>query len=124
MTAFGSLIINAEAGNSERPFVDGSWQGGCSWIMMMAQYYRFGVATAYRGERYTCKTDSFQVAFNPVKSISWYRKLADSDDEIEADDARYLLGPNYLSITDDAKLSYLRAKDRQIFFLKGNRMHH
>ena len=64
-----------------------------------------------RGERYTCKTDSFQVAFNPVKSISWYRKLADSDDEIEADDARYLLGPNYLSITDDAKLSYLRAKE-------------
>ena len=111
MTAFGALIINAEAGNSERPFVDGSWQGGCSWIMMMAQYYRFGVATAYRGERYTCKTDSFQVAFNPVKSISWYRKLADSDDEIEADDARYLLGPNYLSITDDAKLSYLRAKE-------------
>ena len=111
ITQFGALKINAEAGNTESPFADGSWTGSGSWIMMMAQYYRYGSATGYRGDRYACEQDSFQVAFDPVKSIIWYKKLANGDDEIEADDARYMLGPNYLSISDDARLSYLRAKE-------------
>ena len=110
-TAFGALKINAEAGNTDSPFNDGSWIGGSSWMMMMAQYYRYGAANGYRGEPYTCATDSFHIEFNPVKSIYWYRKLAAGSNEIEADDAQYLLGPDYRSITDDAKLSYLRAKE-------------
>jgi hypothetical protein len=103
LTQFGELIVNAENGA----------EGGLvsSWPMALAEYYRIGSASGYRGAHYACEKDTFEIPFNPVKAIYWLKKVVKEGDEFESNEAKNWLGQSYPSETNDDKLSFYIAKN-------------
>lgn len=104
LTQFGKMIVNAEAGN----------EGGIvnSWATSLADYYRFGATEGGRGDHYTCNKDTCFVPLNPVKAIYWIKKELNEINSLDPEGARRnLLGPCYLSATNDEELSFCWAKN-------------
>ena len=112
LTQFGRLIVCAENG-MDATFPEE--ERGSAFIespaMALAEYFRFGSASGYRGAHYACEKDSFNVPFNPVKAIYWLKKTVVEGDDYLSNNAKEALGRLYPSITDDALLSFNWAID-------------
>lgn len=102
LTQFGELIVNAEAWTSGGPMY--------SYAKSLADYYRYGAACGYRGSHYTCEKDTAAIPIDPVKSISWIKRIAKEGIESEAVEAKEKLKSINSTTTDDAQLSFLMAK--------------
>lgn len=104
LTYFGNIVISDA----------GEWIGTdtptSSYPLPLAEYYRFGAASGYKGAHYACEKDTFIVSLNPVKAIYWLKKIIKEGSEYDSNEAKELLGPCYPSETDDAKLSFCWAK--------------
>ena len=79
-------------------------------VEKLAQYYRFGSASGYKGIHNACEKDTFNVSFDPVKAIPLYKAIANGAEGYSAKEAVEALGPCFPS-DDDAVLSYCWAKN-------------
>ena len=95
LTEFGYLFYPGEISdvNSEYPFC-------------LAEYYRTGATSGYRGANYTCERDTFDVPLNPVTGIYWLKKAASLGDK----DAIEKLNPFRSMLNDEKRLSFVMAK--------------
>jgi len=76
----------------------------------LAEYYRYGSASGYKGAHYACAKDTFQVPFDPVKSIYWYKKVMKEGNDYESQEAKELLEPYMSKTNNDAEISYNMTK--------------
>ena len=103
LTQFGRLLHDAEDKGSEY------WS---ERVEHLADYYRFGTSLGPRDDPdlYACIKDTFRISLNPVNAIAYYKKIVNEGEGYEVENAKTQLGPCYLSIQDDAKLSFCWAK--------------
>ena len=111
LTEFGKMIVPAK-GEDER-ILSGDWEYIGSPKAALAEYYRYGAASGYKGGHYTCESDSFPVPIDPVKSIYWYKQIINEGNiaHYEYEEVRAALGPLYPLEKDDSKLSFAWAKN-------------
>lgn len=100
---FGKILHDAENKSSEYWLED---------VEHLAEYYRFGTSIGPRDDPdlYACIKDTFHVSFNPVKAITYYKKIANEGEGYFAESAINHLGPCYPEEQDDAKLSFCWAQ--------------
>lgn len=110
LTQFGELIVNAKKEEKE------GFSSGGMFTYYLASYYRYGaVFSESEGPGDFCEMDTLSVPFDPVKAVSLYKKLANSNPKAERlsiwkDWAEGALGPCYPSTTNDEDLSLCWAK--------------